>query len=298
MLIAAVAVVAVVATVAATMPQGRRSDCRRRVRRACVRRHGQGDRRHAHEHGWRRYVATVTSVPGSASVEVSLETFQTQTVNATISANQTTSIDVTLRRNTQAAGGMLTTEAVGVPSDNGKVLTIRLQVLGANNSSTIETLTDANFDLPDCTPTTPDPNTFRSECVRFPNDAQADSAYTVDNPTTPANFTTVPGVTPEADFAAALFLDQSGSVNSTDPTGARLFSAKAFVQTVDAGSGDSVLLAAFADDNETQTALIDEAAFGLMARSPTVPPYFDELETCAARLRAVRRSIARCSRRP
>jgi hypothetical protein len=225
-------------------------------------------------------VATVGNIPvGSANVEVSLETFATERVTAQIRANQTTSIDVTLTRNTQAAGGVLTTSVIGTPGDNGKLLTIEVQVVVVNaTSQAIETLTAAEFALPDCTPTSPDPNTFRSECVRDPNSAQSDRPYTVDNATAAA-FTTVPA-SPEVDYAATLMLDQSGSVNSTDPTGARLFSAKAFVQTVDAASGDAVLLSAFADDNETQTALIPTKP--LTVYDPFTmdgQSYFDELDT-------------------
>jgi hypothetical protein len=224
-------------------------------------------------------VATVTSVGvGSASVQVSLDTFATETVTATINANQTTSINVTLTRNTQAFGGVLTTSVTAPPTEVGKVITIRLRVAVVNaTSQAIETLTAADFDLPDCTPTTPDPNTFQSECVRYP-DAQLDTPYTVDNATAAA-FTTVPA-SPEQDYAAALTLDQSGSVNSTDPTGARLFSAKAFVQTVDAASGDSVLLSAFADDNETQTALIPTKPLSVYGSfTSDGASYFDELDT-------------------
>ena len=201
-------------------------------------------------------VATVTNIGvGSASVQVSLESFETETVTATITANQTTNINVTLTRNRQAAGGVLTTSVVGTPSAGGTVMTIRLRVVVVNaTSQAIETLTAADFDLPDCTPSDPDPNTFQSECVRYAGCTATDTPYTVDNATA-CRLSTVAG-NPETDYAAALTLDQSGSVNSSDPTGARLFSAKAFVQSVDAASGDSVLLSAFADDNDTQTALI------------------------------------------
>jgi len=227
-------------------------------------------------------VATVTNVGvGSASVQVSLESFETETVTATITANQTTNINVTLTRNRQAAGGVLTTSVVGTPSSGGTVMTIRLRVVVVNaTSQAIETLTAADFDLPDCTPSDPDPNTFQSECVRYP-DAQLDTPYTVDNATAAA-FTTVPG-NPETDYAAALTLDQSGSVNSSDPTGARLFSAKAFVQSVDAASGDSVLLSAFADDNDTQTALIPTKPLSVYgAFTDDGETYFDELDDLAS----------------
>jgi hypothetical protein len=222
---------------------------------------------------------TITGIPvGNANVEVSRDTFETATDTAAIQANQTTSLAVQLRRNTQAAGGVLTTALVST-ADVGRVATIRLQVVVVNaTSDAIENLTDADFTLPDCVLPSPDPNTFQSACVRDPTNAQTDIAYTVDNDI-PANWDTVPGL-PEEDYAAALMLDQSGSVNSTDPTGARLFSAKAFVQSVDAGSGDSVLLSAFADDNETQTALIPTKPLTVFDPFTTDgESYFDELDT-------------------
>jgi hypothetical protein len=223
--------------------------------------------------------ATITSIPvGTAAVEVSLATFATHTQNATINANQTTSISVQLQRNTQAAGGVLTTALVST-ADVGRVATIRLQVVVVSaTSEAIENLTDGDFSLADCVLPSPDPNTFQSTCVRDPAAAQADFPYTVDNDI-PANWATVPGL-PETDYAAALMLDQSGSVNSTDPTGARLFSAKAFVQSVDAASGDAVLLSAFADDNETQTALIPTKPLTVYDPFTTDgASYFDELDT-------------------
>jgi hypothetical protein len=191
-------------------------------------------------------VATIGSLPpGAADVEISLETFQTKTASATIRANETATLDVELVRNTQAAGGVFTTSAVGAATENGKVLTIELQVVVVDqHSRPIDTLTAADFSLPACTPTTPDPDPDASECVRFPEDNSVDLAYMVDNASA-ASFALVPGAA-EADYAAALMLDQSGSIRDTDPTNARLFSAKAFVQTVDAASGDSVLLTAFA----------------------------------------------------
>jgi hypothetical protein len=198
-------------------------------------------------------VARVASLPpGAADVEISLETFQTQTASATIRADETTSIDIELVRNTQAAGGVFTTSVIGTPSENGKVLTIELQVVVVDqNSHPIDNLTAGDFSLPACAPTDPDPAPNASECVRFPEDVQVDRPYTVDN-TSAANFALVPGGA-SADYAAALLLDQSGSILDTDPTNARLFSAKAFVQTVNAASGDSVLVTAFASlDNATK----------------------------------------------
>jgi len=191
-------------------------------------------------------VATLTGLtPGDASVEVSLDTFQTRTVDATIVANQTVAIDVELLRNKQAVGGVFTTSVIGSPAENGRVVTIEVQVVVVDQESRpIDTLTSSDFILPDCTPTTPDTDPNVSECVRVQADATVDRSYTVDSLSAEA-FQLVPGGA-EADYAAVLMLDQSGSIAATDPTDARLFSAKSFLQTVDAASGDSVLLTAFA----------------------------------------------------
>ncbi|MEO7385896.1 MAG: carboxypeptidase regulatory-like domain-containing protein, partial [Gammaproteobacteria bacterium] len=222
-------------------------------------------------------VAMVASLPtGTADVAISLGTYQTQTANATIIGNGTTSVNIELVRNTQAAGGVFTTSVIGTPTDNGKVLTIELQVVVVDqNSQALVSLTDGDFELSACSPTVPDPQTSASECVRYPENLQADSPYTVDNPSADA-FALVPGGAP-ADYAAALMLDQSGSIGDTDPTNARLYSAKAFMQTVDAGSGDAVLLTAFAGPGHGPLIPTVPLWFGGTFTTDGVS-YFDELD--------------------
>jgi PKD repeat protein len=226
-------------------------------------------------------VIVLTDLPtGSASVRVSRQGFAEQTVAATINTNQRTAVSVTLGRIKDAAGGVLTTQVIGSPADNGRTLTIEVQLVVVDESSNAITgLNNTAFRLPDCTPAVPDPDTFASECIRFP-DAKIDGSYTVDNVGVPepADVVSV-GPKPEADFAVSLLMDQSGSIRSTDPTGARLISAKAFVQSVTPASGDSVLLAAFADDNNTQQALISPKP--LKTYDPFVQDgasYFDDLD--------------------
>jgi hypothetical protein len=224
-------------------------------------------------------LARVTGLtPGAASVEISLDTFQTQTVNTTIVADDTVELAIELLRNTQAAGGVFTTNVIGTPSENGKVLTIELQVVVVDQQSRpIDTLTAGDFDLPVCTPTTPDEDPASSECVVFPEDAAVDRPYTVDSPSA-ENFALVPGL-PEADYAATLMLDQSGSIRETDPTNARLFSAKAFLQSVDAASGDSVLLTAFASTEDARIATTPLWYGGTFTNDGE--SYFDELDELA-----------------
>ena len=226
-------------------------------------------------------VAVLTDLPmGGASVRVTGQGFAEQTVATTIVANQRTNLAVTLSRIKEAAGGVLTTQVIGAPTDNGRTLTIEVQVVVVDESSNAITgLTNSAFRLPDCTPVVPDPDSFASECIRFPT-ANLDGPYTVDSAGVPGPADVVAvGPKPEADFAVSLLLDQSGSIRATDPSGARLISAKAFVESVTPASGDSVLLAAFADDNSTQQALISPKP--LKTFDPFVQDgasYFDDLD--------------------
>ncbi|MEO7385653.1 MAG: vWA domain-containing protein, partial [Gammaproteobacteria bacterium] len=72
-------------------------------------------------------------------------------------------------------------------------------------------------------------------------------------------------------------LDQSGSILDTDPTNARLYSAKAFMQTIDAGSGDAVLLTAFAGPGHGALIPTVPLWFGGTFTTDGVS-YFDELD--------------------
>ncbi len=112
-------------------------------------------------------VALVSGVvAGAASVEVSLATFVTRTVPATVTANQTTNLAVTLDRATSAAGGSLTSRgAVPSPSGNGQTMTFEIElVIVDNGSNPIQTLTAADFALRACTPNAT--NAPLIDCVR------------------------------------------------------------------------------------------------------------------------------------
>jgi hypothetical protein len=215
---------------------------------------------------------------GSASVVVSRATFVSQTVSASINASQTTELAVELVRQTSAAGGSLATrDPAGGPviGGGGQTLTFQIElVVVGSDSQAIETLTAADFVLRPC-PT--DSTTPRPECLIDGTDV----GY---NPTTPTaqSAILVPGGTPQP-YAAGLLLDQSGSIDDTDPTGARLFSAKAFLEGL--GSGDRVLLAAFAEDVGTTLARIPDKPLTVYppfrdAGTISDPPsYFDTLDS-------------------
>jgi hypothetical protein len=227
-------------------------------------------------------VVTITNVPtGSASVAVSRTTFVSQTVPATITENQTTELAVELVRATSAAGGSLTTRnPTGAPvvGGNGQTMTFEIELLVVgNDSQAIENLDAADFVLDACVP---DTNTPRTDCIGA-------VALTGDRPyqsTTPTaqSASLIPGQAAQ-NYAAGLMLDQSQSISGSDPTGARLFSAKAFLDALN--GGDWALLSAFANDGTNTEALIPTQPLTIyppFRNSGTTrdsPSYYDTLDS-------------------
>jgi hypothetical protein len=228
---------------------------------------------------------------GTASVTVSRDTFVTFTepAAATVAAELVTDLPITLVRATSPAGGSLTARtSLGAitPTLNGDgTLTFDIElVIVDGNSEPILGLTAADFVLKACTPDSGNdvPN-FKVDCVRGTTSLAAnfDAPY---NSTTlhPLERVALPGA-PAVPYAAALMLDQSGSIATTDPTGARLFSAKSFLDELGPGE-DWVLLSAFADG----TALIPTpplAVYAPFRDSTTVsstPSYYDTLDSLAS----------------
>jgi hypothetical protein len=98
--------------------------------------------------------------------------------------------------------------------------------------------------LQDCVVDTTPPNNA-PECIRS-SSVSNDVGYTVTSvPTAPATFALIPG-NPAQPYAAALVLDQSDSIRDSDPTDARIFASKTFLEKV--GANDRVVLSAFAAD--------------------------------------------------
>jgi hypothetical protein len=83
-------------------------------------------------------------------------------------------------------------------------------------------------------------------------------------------------------YAAALLLDQSGSIEDTDPTGARLYSAKAFLGSL--GTDDRALLAAFASDSGAAIPTVPLTAYGPFRDRAAAPDYFATLDSLAAQV--------------
>jgi hypothetical protein len=186
---------------------------------------------------------TLNGIPaGSANVTVSLATFTTRTVSQAITANQTASLTVVLVRTTRATGGVVETRVPtgSINPDRSQMeFSVRVVVVD-ENSAGIDGLTESAFTLLPC-PITATPE---DDCVRSPDPIIADE-YTVTGPGNPS-FESVAGQGPFT-YAAVLHFDQSRSIIQTDPTDARLFSAKEFLNSLGSNGGsDQVVLSAFA----------------------------------------------------
>lgn len=83
------------------------------------------------------------------------------------------------------------------------------------------------------------------------------------------------GGTPQP-YAAALLLDQSGSIAQSDPTAARLYSAKAFLAGL--GPGDAARIAAFADGTSARIPTPPLATFGPFRGPGAATAFFPDLD--------------------
>jgi hypothetical protein len=211
---------------------------------------------------------------GTSTVTISRETFADKSVTATSTTGQVNEVAVILDRTTSPAGGSLTSRSGFLPVVNATAneMTFEIElVLVDGDSRPIENLNGANFALRACTP---DPANERIDCVRGA-DANADRAYT---PATsaPAASVQVPGG-PVRPYAAALLLDQSGSILASDPTAARLFSAKAFLSGL--GADDQALLAAFSGGPGAIIPTPPLTTYGPFRDRASGPTYFPTLDS-------------------
>ena len=181
----------------------------------------------------------------TADVTVTRSTFVDTTVKITSTSGGVNQVVATLSRATAPAGGSLRSRSGYAPTldATGRQLSFEIElVVVQGNSQPVENLGPADFVLRDCTPAAAAVRNGRADCLRGAGSADVDMAYTPATPT-PSSLWLVPGL-PARPYAAALLLDQSGSIAATDPTGARLYSAKSFLDGL--GVDDYALLAAFA----------------------------------------------------
>src|SRR5262245_22906323 len=193
--------------------------------------------------------ATVTQVPtGSVSVTAHAEGLvdpAPQTANVT--ENRTANGSFTMQRVVEAAGAIVKA-IVEDPLGDGSSFTFRIGVIVVDDDfNPVPGLTASAFTLANCNPITPE-NPERPNCVRHGSPSN-DAAYTVAN-ATPAEFqeiTDPPGPVP---YAAGLLFDSSASIADSDPTDARIFATKEYLN--DVVTPDTVMLAAFADQDQRQ----------------------------------------------
>jgi len=195
---------------------------------------------------------TLASIPtGSVAVSVVASGFKNKTVvpNPTVAENAETLLPITLERSTQAAGGFVLSRVVGTPTNNGQTIQFKVQLLIVDeNSAAVETLTPGDFTLQRCVV---DATNTAPECIRSASVSE-DVGYAVSIPpsesTVPPTFLLIDGNDPKP-YAAAMVLDQSDSIKDSDPTDARIFASKTFLEKV--GVNDRVVLSAFAVDSGT-----------------------------------------------
>jgi hypothetical protein len=229
-------------------------------------------------------IAVLAGADGNASVTVSRDPFFfPKTLPATITAGAVTQLTVKLERAASAAGGSLSTRTPNYAPTitNGQTMTFEIElVIVDSNSEPILNLGASNFVLSLCTP---DPSNDRPDCVRGQYDASFDAAYNPANGGTPVSVEWVEAAAVAQPYAAGLMLDQSASIAGSDPTGARLYSAKAFLDRL--GAGDWVLLSAFADQAGAKIPTIPLTVYEQFRNSGTVlnaPSYYSTLDSLAA----------------
>jgi len=177
---------------------------------------------------------------GTASIDISRESYHDANVQTPVTEGQVTEVSAVLTRITMAAGGAMLSRSGVLPSvsADGRTLNFEVEIVVVDaDANPVTGLGASAFRLLPCTPAAA---TDDNDCLRGAS-TTIDHAYTpVD--AQPVALAIAPGVANP--YAAALMIDQSSSISMTDPTAARLYSAKAFVDQL--GDRDQVLLAAFA----------------------------------------------------
>jgi hypothetical protein len=218
--------------------------------------------------------AVLADVPTAAvSVQATANGFLPEPPQAlTVNESPEAEIQFAMDRQTEPAGGIVTPPPTTPPpssADGGQTLTFRIRaVVVDGQGQAIEDRQAAHFTLVACVDTDP----ARAECVRSLSEPAFDAAYAPLS-VTPESFTKLPGQAP-VPYAAALGYDQSGSISSSDPSDARIFASKGFLQTV--GTSDRVVLAAFAEGAAAKIPTTPVTTYGTFTSNGA--GYFDELD--------------------
>lgn len=218
----------------------------------------------------------INSPDGTAGVTISHATFVDKVLSATSTVGQVAELNVTLARATTAAGGSLSSRSGTLPSvdGTGRQMSFEIELVVVDgDANPITDLTLADFTLQACTP---NPATPQVDCVRGAG-TDVDVAY---EPAAamPEALMAVAGRAARP-YAAALLLDQSGSIQQSDPTGARLFSSKAFLNGL--GADDQALLSAFAGGTDALLPTRPLTFYAPFRARAAVSSYFPTLDALA-----------------
>lgn len=220
-------------------------------------------------------MAVLASVPTAAvNVQALASGFEPEpTQSVVVVESPAASIVFALDRQTEPGGGVLVPRPPVTPplppGDGGQTLTFTIRTVVVDGQGrAIGNLPASAFTLLACADSVPSV----AECVRSPTDPAFDAAY--------APVGTAPDALVElqeastAPYAVALLYDQSGSMSASDPTDARVFSSKGFLQTV--APGDRVVLSAFADGTAALIPSTPLTVFGSFTNDGA--SFFDELD--------------------
>jgi hypothetical protein len=207
----------------------------------------------------------------TALLTVSYPGFIDETILAPVISGMVSEVAVILDRVVSPAGGSLSTRSGTGPTVDGtrRQMSFEVELVVVDGaSSPIEDLDATAFTLYSCTP---DAANDRTDCVR--GDA-VDTAYVPMTPAPEALSRVAAGVI--RPYAAALLLDQSGSIAQSDPGGARLFASKVFLGSL--GAGDRALLSAFASGAGAAIPGPPLSVFGPFRDQVQAPLYFETLD--------------------
>lgn len=222
-------------------------------------------------------LVSLNAPDSSATVILSSTSFADQSVAISSSGGKVNEVAITLQRKASPAGGSLASRGSDLPvvSADGRQLTfdVEVVVVGAD-AGPVEHLGTADFRLRACAPVA---GQAQASCLRGPTGA-ADQAY-APTQAAPAALQTIAGL-PASDYAAALLLDQSGSIRQSDPSGARLFSTKAFLGGM--GANDTALLAAFAGGPGARLPAAPMTVYGPFRAKAAASAYYPALDSLSA----------------
>jgi len=222
----------------------------------------------------------LVNADGSSRTEaltVSSPGFVDKSITAPVTPGNISEVAVTLERVSLPAGGSLSTRSGSGPVVDGarQQMSFEIELVVVDGASTpIQNLDSSAFRLMPCTPDTSNDVT---DCVRG---STADTSYAALSAAPEALSTVAAG--PVRPYAATLLIDQSGSIASSDPGGARLFAGKVFLGGL--GDDDRALLSVFAEGAGATIPSPPLTVYGPFRDKAQAPAYFPILDSLKSQL--------------